>query len=624
MDNSNNQYDIIRRIRREGDAVLSLARDGAEGTFRILKRYEPDIPDYAEPAYTNGLNRFMKDCEQYITAQPAGCAVAAAEFQRDGKSVVLVSAPFEGTPWRDYWRGEGSVMPLADRLRMLLPVLQTVAAANKAGIQFQAIDADAVYVSRYTVILADFGTAVPFEPWRQAYMLGRLLHGMGFDAAALPPALGNALRRALFTDPATRYPDADSFVRNIAAYFTTSQTPQPNVVPYAAPRNQNKGCLKAVVITAIVFLALSIITVVAMRGVGISSNTPSSTWNFDYDMDMPDIAFPDFNNYDFMTDAPAATTAPVQDDYDYDYDDYDYEDYRGAVDAAYVRYDFWDLHSLYDGLVTEANGKVFYRIRDKGEAVLVSEDIKTGERTDLLWNYIPAFLCADGGNLYFIDCLDNFALYRMPQTGGEPERLYDAPCTFLTFGRDKESLFFSDMANGGDLTRIQMSNLDQTALVDLDAAANHIVYDAANNALYYTDANENDSIFRLNPSTNEAEEIGIFGYDLQLSDGYLYYMGSTGFLYRYNLETGKSERVVRDGVYAYVVHGDKLYYIDENNGYNAYVQNAGGGGATLLIEEDVDMLWVAGGKLYYTSYDDYGAMKRCDMDGGNVEMLDRE
>jgi|GEM_PF-3415096 len=631
MDNSSNQYDIIRRIRREGDAVLHLARDGADGeTFRILKRYEPDIPEYAEPAYTNGLNRFIKDCEQYVSTKPAGCAVDAAEFRRDGKTVVLASQPFTGTPWKEYWRSDAAAanMSNTDKLRMLLPVLQTVAAANKTGVQFQAIDADSVYVARYTVVLADFGTAEPFEPWRQAYMLGRLVHVLGIDAASLPPALAGAVRRALFTDPATRYPDAESFARDVAAFYTTGQNPLPNAspygTPYAAPKQQNKGCATAASITILVFLVLGIVTYIAMNDMSSSNPIPTvaPTWDFNYDFDMPDIEFPDFSDYDFMSDPPTLTTEP---DYSgYDDDDYAYDDYRGAVSNAYVWYDYWDSYSLYDGLVTERNGTVFYRIRDKGEVVLVSENIATGVKKDLLWNFIPAFLRADNEYLYFIDCLDNFSLYRMPQTGGEPECIFSGPSTFITMDESRNSLYFARMDRGGTLTRSSLEPETIEALLDADTAANNLAFDASSGILYFVDANDGDCIYWYDPSANTVESLGLYGYDLQYSDGFLYYMGSTGFLYRCNTETLKSERILRDGVYAYIAHGDSVYYIDERKEYNVFRQVIGGGSASLILEEDVDMLWIAGGKLYYTAYDDYGAMKRCDLDGKNVEMLDRE
>ena len=630
MDNSNNQYDIIRRIRREGDATLHLVRDGAADTFRVLKRYEPDIPEYAEPAYTNGLNRFMTECEKYIAAQPAGCAIVPAEFRRDGKTVVLASAPFTGTPWRAYWQSADTAgTSPADKLRMVLPILQTVAAANKTGMQFQAIDTDSVYVAQYAVVLAEFGSMETFEPWRQAYMLGRLLHSLGFDAATLPPALAGALRRALFTDPATRYPDAESFARDVAAFYTVGQTPLPNSTPYAqpspfaAPRSQNKGCLTAAIAVIAVLVVLSVVTFFAMRA-GVSNNSsntayspiPTITWDI---MDNIDESI--FDNPIFSSAWPSATGEPADSDYDdYDYSDEDYEDYRGVMDTAYVWYDFWDSYSLYDGLAVAYDGTTYYRVRDKGDVVLTSEN-RAGTQTDLLWNYIPAFLCADKDYLYFVDCLDNYTLYRMERGGGEPECIYASPCAFLTLDAAGNCIYFSDVTRSGRLTRLSLDTLE-TETMD-SAEANCLTLDAANRMLYYLDADDDDLIYRYNILTDTAEPLGLYGFDLQVHDGFLYYMGSTGFLYRYNTASGKSERIVRDGVYAYVAHGDSVYYVDERKGYNVYRQTIGGGSA-IFLAEDVDMLWIADGKLYYTSYDDYGAMKRCDLSGGNIEMLDRE
>ena len=609
-------YQIIRRIRRDGDAVVYTAKIYAgesAGYLCVLKRYEPEIPADAEPAYTNGLNRFLKDCTQLAQTNTGnGCTVRIGQFLRVDKTVVAVSSPFSGVPIKEFWRG-AAASP-AEKLHMLTPVLKTVAEMNGAGVQLTALDAENIYVANGVVTIADFGTCGPFEKWRQVYMLGCFLQNAGIDASVLPHAQVAVLRRALFTDPATRYADSATFVRELLlpAAPPLAAVPLPAGEPISfnitgvRPTSQGaKPFAAALVVILVVFIVLGALTA------GIVYFT----------MGRQDIHEGILNTIRENVAEPAATADELYDDYEYDYDeDYEYEDKRDTVVDTYVRYDFWDDYSLFDGIVAEYGDTLFYRIRQKHDVVLMSENKNTSEQKAILFNYLPAFVTITPKAIYFIDCLDSFRLYSMNHDGTNATLLTEEAVVFLTLDTLHNTLLYTDLGTGA-VTAMHLDTGETEVVLDIQADC--LIYNEESGLLYFVDASLDDEICTLDINTGETTPLGVYGYDLQLADGILYYVSNNNFLYRYNPDDQSHDRLLREDIYAYTVMGNSLFYVDGNREYNIYRAGLDGRNAYCVVKDDVDMIWNAGGLLYYVSYEEDGAMKRCAPDGSGVTLLDK-
>ena len=614
-------YQIVKRIRREGDAVVYLGKHIAgecAGMHCMLKRYEPEIPAEAEPAYTNGMNRFIKDCSQVAQIRVGGCALDAARFVRANQTIVMVSHPFGGVPVKEYWRT--TPMRHEDKLRMLMPVLQTVAAMNRAGVQYAGIHIDNVYIAQGKPVLAEFGTCEAFEPWRQVHMLGRFIQDASIDILALPHAQTAALRRAQYTDPATRYPNADVFVGELILPVAPGAPMQTSAARPNAGNPRQKAAARAVVVVLIVFLALGGVTVSLLyaRGTLDSGGSAPVTTPVLYDptenSDLWEQLREDIFGADF------GDAEPVFEGYE-DYEDYwEYDNKREVIEAAYVRYDFWDEYSLYNGLVAEYGDMVYYRIREKGDIILMSENIHTGAQTPVLYNFMPAFLTADANGIYFVDCLDVFRMYYLAYGQTEAELVTDNAAVFLV-PEGQDAIVYVDMQAGGVVARLQKATGEVTYSVD--AAVGCLTMDAENGVLYYADVSNDDELCALDIKTGAVTPLGLYGYDLQFADGSLYYISNSNTLYRYDTAEGKNTRLLRADIYAYLVYSGSLYYIDGGRGYNVYRVDLDGRNSHLVVRDDVDMIWGAGGKLYYASYTADGAMMRCELDGSGVVMLDR-
>ena len=573
---TNQPYQLQHQIRRDGDAVQYIATytEGRDaGSFCVVRQYEPSAPSMER------LSQFMQESNTLAQISNSSPAYPAALSVQSVSDAALVSKPFRGITLRAFWEA-GSTSSLT-KLAALLPALRTVVALNRQSLWFPVLTGESIYVNHGRTILADFGSFTPFEPWQQAYALGVFLQNAPFDQSQLPTAYHNAVKRALYTDPLTRYPDASAFVLDLEsiAAFAPSQ-------PYAGQKRNPLAIVLAV------FFSLTILTFIVIFIIKPYIQSPKD--------DISGVG-------DAYTDS----------------DDGYIDTNRAAVQNDYVWVDFMDAYSLYNGLAAAHGNTAFYRIRDKSDVMLIAENMETGAQTVILRDFLPAFIVADENYVYFTDCLDEYRLYRMGHDGAQPTRLTETAALFTIYDSARKLLIYSDGGNDGGITTMDTSTLETRQLTDMRAGL--FAYDEPNGTLYYTETYD-DEICALTIASGNVERFEIYGFEKFYEDGSLYYMDAYGPLCRLDVGDGSISQISAKDILAFILCNGVIFYVDINSGYFLYSMDANGKNQQLLLREDIDMLWLANGKIYYSAFlnnDGYSQMKRCDLDGSNAELLDR-
>lgn len=241
--------------------------------------------------------------------------------------------------------------------------------------------------------------------------------------------------------------------------------------------------------------------------------------------------------------------------------------------------------------------------------------------------------CEDEGRVYFANAYDGNTLYAMNPDETQIEKLSDAQVCYLNAAGNylyyyqnasSASDHYSSLFRITGIYRAKKNGKDSSCLGRIQAASLLL----SGNTLFYQSFSSKESgpvLCRIETDkTNKLELSGVFARPTAAGNGQIYFSGtqSDHFLYALDVNSNSISTLYEGDVYAPVISGDYVYYMDISANYRLCRYNLTTQTAEVLTQDRLDFFNVAGDMIYYQKSDSAEpALKRIRIDGTEEEVV---
>lgn len=170
----NGQYVVGRVLGQGGFGITYLALDYQLEVKVAIKEYLPDGMALRLPGTTlisvcegekkenfnYGADRFLDEARVLAKFIGHKNIVSVKSYFRENNTAYFVMDYIEGINFKNYIKNQGGKIPYDDAFRILLPVMDALAAVHKEGVIHRDVTPDNIYITRDNEIkLLDFGSA---------------------------------------------------------------------------------------------------------------------------------------------------------------------------------------------------------------------------------------------------------------------------------------------------------------------------------------------------------------------------------------------------------------------------------------------------------------------------------
>ncbi|MDR3240506.1 MAG: DUF5050 domain-containing protein [Clostridiales bacterium] len=542
------------------------ARD-PDGFIRPEKSYEPELAAFLESARAwQGLN--------------AEAFPHVIEIFKENQTAYAVWEKIFGISYQEYLTRQKKKISVQAAFELLRPLLTDLEKALKAGLRFP-MDADRVFLTDGGLLRIN---AFPAQNASTDTLCGEIAHfyytmitGVSFApdmrraseiCPDIPPALDALLLDALVSRESFASP-TDLGLRMLEAItadaparqspgpspsgqsFGQSSGPSPSGQSFGQPsagQSSGRRPLSTEAKLAIgcggggCLLFLILFAAGMLLAVNLIKNSASLSEN-----------------------APSVTVAPPSWPSEYLEEDPDFYERSRPLFGYYVYTCPENENEIYDELVCEADGELFYCSQSDDATCLIRERAD-GSRTVLADHVSPKFIQATGGVIYYTDGFDSYRIYRI-KPGMRPEKLTEQSAAYLRLFEDY--LYFSNGEDWDSLYRLNLKTgwsekLNDECSYELTIVGNNLFYtnDDDNARIYAMDLTKPDLVGR---AVNDVPSCNIRRMGGRL-DGNLVYLNMN--LSRVEVMNATGEFIpfpYSISPYCFdVVGDDKIYYIDDD------------------------------------------------------------
>jgi len=137
-----------------------------------------------------------------------------------------------------------------------------------------------------------------------------------------------------------------------------------------------------------------------------------------------------------------------------------------------------------------------------------------------------------------------------------------------------------------------------------------------NNDIYYINESEH-SIFKMNKDGNNRTRVMDNVKAMYIVNNYIYYIQGKSFheeLYRFNIETKKTEKITNTTISEFTINENYIYYINDDN-KQLYRANLLGMNEECIFTDKVEHICIADNKIYVSNTTDGNAIYELSLDG---------
>ncbi|MDR1914210.1 MAG: DUF5050 domain-containing protein [Clostridiales bacterium] len=548
----------------------------------------------------------------------------------DQEGIFALWDSFYGISIRDYIYGGGTRLNFAAAVEALAPLMSDLETAYQSGLYFSITpdtlcitDGGIIKLNTMVTPAADLQSTISDLANAVYFLVEGIPFGNGPRADYFPEKIFVLIqdvinRKRSFGSIALFQTELRFLTRAEYATVMIQQTQAPvNVYPQP-PKKGIPTWAKTVTAAS-----LGCITLVGML-VAFSALVITSARSFSFESKIAAESSP-----------PQSTTenedSYLSDDFnewfndDFKDDDYGIDNlpYSNVYEYTYTNPN--DDNQVYDGIVLETDGYVYYRRYDPASEYFSLVREQDGLVELILDNCMPIFMTAAPNGIYFCDGYQGYAAYYYD--GENFHEIIETPTAFLQ--KYENYLYFT---NCDDWDAIYRLNLDNN---EIEQITDHAGYELniVGTKLIYINGDESDELYSLNLLSEDptgqplSNDSFVFGRNIQPYDDAVLYIN-------YEAEYYTSEIGMRDingGMipfpysiepYCFKLNGDIMYYIDDEE-YYLHSINLITGDKRQLNSIDNDYIITAGADIYYIdTYNEYGLYRQPLNGDGEPELVD--
>ncbi|MCL1987112.1 MAG: DUF5050 domain-containing protein [Firmicutes bacterium] len=526
----------------------SANRDSGEDYSYIITEFNPsfmvrriesgalEVTERFLIEYETAFERFVKLGESFKALKEQFVA-PIEEFVQTNNTAYIIRVMGRYGGINDNFPNER--MDFNDAYVLLRPLLQSLVAANKAGLFFQ-YEEDSFGVNHYSQLMLDSMFSWEEDPLTSVIATVKLFYRFisgyehassgspSIDDLALPPRLTKTFKEVLEGEPT--YGSLDDFGKQLRTVMEAEG--RKDIIEKAKVYKPSKPVKKLMAVGIIAAVAVVMLAFITIPFILIFS------------------AINEYNEGEEEAPLETFVVAPIL------------PTTFLRLHSGYAITDPRDPTIMLNGAFFQQAGSLYFRSSQGGGTL--SRQSAIGTDTVLATNVRPAFITSHGNYIYFSDGLEDYHIRRVHMTGGDAETIVENTASFLNVSSN--FLFFTNHDDRDFLYRVDLNTLAMEPFLRL-ATYETIIYAGQ---IYFVNGSGNFRIYTVpenNPNAPPERLNNSNSDNLRISDGYIFYRDlATSTIHRMTLSGLEvSAPIIPFAVASFDINGHTMAVIEEHS-----------------------------------------------------------